>query len=127
MNADFLTSAHQAFEGTSLVDVVVLTLTQPPGRGIVNELAHDGPYRVGPLQGIKQTKIDTGVECPYCKSPVLRYEYPQMGLCVFVCREIGFFTRLPIGKMKTENWKRLVRQTAVIWTRIEANRNNGQN
>jgi hypothetical protein len=117
----------QAFENTSLADVVLLTLAQPPDRGIVNELAHDGPYRVGPLQGVKQIKIETNVICPYCKVAVLRYEYPEIGLCVFICREIGFFTRLPIGKMEIENWRRLVRETAATWTRIEADRNNGQN
>jgi hypothetical protein len=127
MKSDFSTNAHEAFENTSLADVVFLTLMQPPDRGIANELAHEGPYRVGPLQGVKQIKIDTSVICPYCKVPVLRYEYPQIGICVFICHEIGFFTRLPIGKMETENWRRLVRETAATWTRIEANQNRGQN
>ena len=114
------------FENTEVADAVILALASPPGRGVVNELLHDGPYRDGVFPGFKQIRGSTSATCPYCKSPVLCYEYPEIGLIVFICREVGFFMRQARYKMRTRTWRRLVRKTAATWTGVEADRKGGR-
>jgi hypothetical protein len=120
------TECHQAFENTTMPEVVAMALSLPPGQGIVNELSNEGPYLRGLLdQSEPQTKAEAGFFCPYCKSPVLHYRYPRVGLNLFICREIGYFMGPGSYKMRPKVWRRLVATAAATWTRIEADRQGG--
>jgi hypothetical protein len=103
----------------------MFALSLPPGQGVINELAHEGPYHHGVFRDQPNPKEPTGVTCPYCKAEVLRYEYPEFGFCLLICKEIGVFMRLPAGRLSLENWARMVRQPARAWTEVEANEKGG--
>jgi hypothetical protein len=117
---------HQAFENTTMPETFAMALSLPPGQGIVKELSEERPYLHGVFdQPEPQTRTETGFSCPYCKSPVLHYHYPQAGLNLFICREIGYFMGPGSFKMRPKVWRRLVAKTATTWTQIEADRKGG--
>ena len=117
---------HQAFEGTTPTGAMAMALSLPPGQGIVNELSDERPYLRGIFdQTEPQTRTEAGFACPYCQSPVLHYHYPQVGLNLFICREIGYFMGPGSFKMRPKVWRRLVAKTATTWTQIEADRKGG--
>jgi hypothetical protein len=117
---------HRAFENTTLAETIAMALSLPRGQGIINELAHEGPYLRGVFdQTEPQTRTDAGFTCPYCKSPVLHYHYPQIGLNLYICREIGYFMGSTSYKIRRKFWRGLVAKTAKTWTQIEAERKGG--
>jgi hypothetical protein len=69
------TPGQFAMEGTGLLDTIFFALCAGPGVGIINELAHDGPYREGPLSGFITRKKSGRFSCPYCNVGVLHYQY----------------------------------------------------
>jgi hypothetical protein len=114
-------------ENTTLYDTIALARSLPRGQGVVNELAHEGPYCHGITEGGGKNARPTKVVCPYCKAPVKLFEYPEVGIAVYLCKEIGFFTPSPAGKITTKIWRYLIRETASTWVKVAANRNTGQN
>jgi hypothetical protein len=44
---------------------------------------------------------------------------------MFICRDIGFFVRLPASERSREEWAHLVRQPAKTWTEVEAGEKGG--
>ena len=114
-----------AVEDSEVSDALALALVIPHGQAIINELAHDGPYFHGLFTSRDNPKSRTSVRCPYCKAPVLRYEYTDIGLCMLICKEIAVFMRLPVAKLTKANWRRMVRHTARTWTEVTANQKGG--
>jgi hypothetical protein len=111
--------------GPGPYDAIRFVLSLPPGNGAIVELDHDGPYRSGIFRSEPNPKKPTGVICPYCNVEVLLYEYEEFGFCMFICRDIGFFVRLPANPFSREEWARLVRQPAKAWTEVEAGEKGG--
>jgi hypothetical protein len=101
-------------------DAVRFVLSLPPGSGVIVELRHDGPYRRGIFRNESNPRKSTGVICPYCEAEVLVNEYPEFGFYVFICRCLGFFTRLLADSFSRDDWAHLVRQPARIWAEAEA-------
>jgi hypothetical protein len=112
--------------GPGRYDAIRFALSLPPGNGVIVELRHDGPYRRGIFPGEPNPKKLAGVTCPYCQAPVLLYEYEEFGFGMFICRDVGFFMRLPADPLSREDWVRVVRQPAKTWTEIEANEKGGR-
>lgn len=52
---------------------------------------------------------------------------PEIGDALYICKEIGFFTRRPAGKITRGIWRDIIRETATAWVKVAANRNTGQN
>jgi hypothetical protein len=121
------TDAGFGFVETTPIDAISLALCLLPGQGVINELAHDGPYLHGLFCDRPNPKKSIGILCPYCKAEVMRYEYAALGFCVVICKEIAFFSRLPPIKITKSDWARMLRFTAKSWTEIEANQKGGRN
>ena len=104
-----------------------MALCAPRGVGMINELVHDGPYREGPIRGESAKKSNTSFDCPYCKAPVLLYQYPHINLSVYLCKEIAFFARTGNVKVTRSLWHRMIRQTAQAWVKVAADQATGRN
>jgi hypothetical protein len=114
-----------ALDDVSPVDGILFALSLPKGQGVIMELSAEHPYHDGPLKGFQKIRTSLGITCPFCKVPVLRYEYPEIELCVAICKEIAIFNRSPGERIRLGKWRRMIRETTSTWTAIEANRKGG--
>ena len=121
------TSAGVAISGTAgPSDAILAALSSPAGQGVINELTDEGPYCEGLFLDRPNPRIRTWFICPYCRAEVLQYEYAEFGLCFLVCKEVGFFIRLPIDSLfVSKNWLHIVRRPARAWTEVAANEKGG--
>ena len=101
-------------------DAIRLVLSLPAGKCVINELGHDAPYRHGLFRNRLNPHKPASVICPYCSAQVLLYEYPELEFCMFICKEIAVFMRLPADRLSLEDWAHLVRGPARVWTEVEA-------
>ena len=106
-------------------DAIRFVLSLPPSQGVIVELVNNGPYRNGIFRNEPNPRKPTGVICPYCGAEVLHYAYAEFGFCMFICRDIGFFMRLPADPFSREEWAGLVRQSAKTWVEVAAGEKGG--
>jgi hypothetical protein len=116
-----------AFENTDPAHAVLMALCAPRGVGMINELANDRPYREGPICGEPVKTNRTSFDCPYCKARVVSYQYPNINLSVYLCKEIAFFVRTGNAKVTRSLWRRMIQQTARAWVKVAANQATGRN